>query len=323
MTGNLHVVLTCTKRKRHSAALALQLRNHVEPEVDTRFESWLATLQEAVADTPVPVKDLYAGDHWQRGCGLPAIAAQHGGAVRLWVCSAGYGLIPVESRVLPYSATFSRGHPDAVWRPEDGRSHPAAVREWWRLLATWRGPDPEAPRSISALTAQADGAPIWVVASPTYLAAMQPDLLAAARISGTPDRLVLISAGAKRLEGLDDHLLPFDWRLQGSAGPLGGAAMSLNVRVAELLLQEDWEQGTAGMRARLAKLLEELPRREPPSRKRVSESEVEEYIRTELRRNPNARPSPLLRKLRDELSWAFEEKRFRRIVAAVRSSSLE
>lgn len=323
MSGVLHVVLTCTKRKRHPAAPRVQLRNHVGPTVERRFESWLATLQEGVADTPVPVKNLYAGDHWQRGCGLPAIAAQHGGTVRLWVCSAGYGLIPVESRVFPYSATFSRGHPDAVWRPEDGRSHPAAVREWWRLLATWRGPDPEAPRSISALTARTDGAPIWVVASPTYLAAMQPDLLAAARTSAAPDRLVLISAGAKSLEGLDDHLLRFDWRLQGDAGPLGGAAMSLNVRVAELLLQGDWKCGTAAVRARLATLVEELPPRVPIARKRVSELEVEEYVRAELRRNPDARPSPLLRKLRDELSWAFEEKRFRRIVTAVRSSSLE
>jgi hypothetical protein len=152
---------------------------------------------------------------------------------------------------------------------------------------------------------------------------MQPDLLAASRTLAAPDRLVLISAGAKSLKGLDAHVLPFDWRLQGDAGPLGGAAMSLNVRVAEMLLQGDWKRGTAAMRARLAALVDELPRRVPIARKRVSETEVEEYVWAELRRNPNVRPTPLLRKLRDELSWAFEEKRFRRIVAAVRSSSLE
>jgi hypothetical protein len=320
MTPALHVVLTCTKRKRHAAGPKHQLRSHDAMSLEGRFESWLSALQTGQDRDVVRVKDLYAGDHWQRGCALPAVAARHGTSVRLWVCSAGYGLIPVDSSVQPYSATFSRGHPDSVWRPGEDRSHPAAVREWWRLLGGWQGPTPGAPRSISDLAAQADGAGIWVVASPTYLAAMQLDLAAASQILVAPDRLVLISAGAKRMNGLGEHLLGFDWRLQGDGGPLDGAAMSLNVRVAELLLAGGYEHGVSALRARLSVVMASLPQRTPPARKRVSADDVAAFVREELSRDPDARATPLLRKLRDDLNWAFEEKRFRQIVADLRRS---
>jgi hypothetical protein len=316
----LHVVLTCTKRKRKAAPAPLQLRSHRAAPLQARLRSWLGALQDwAATEPPVSVPDLYAGDHWQVGCSLPGVAARRGITARLWVCSAGYGLIPLEAPVAPYSATFSRGHPDSVWRAGEGISAPEAVRRWWEGLGTWAGPVPGAPRTLRALAAEDPGASVWVVASPTYLEAMRDDLEEAAAALERRDSLALISAGTDRLEGLDENLLRFDWRLQGSGGVLPGAAMSLNVRVARLLLDGDWEPSVAALNRRVEGLASGIPPRPPKVGERVPVERVEEFVRGELARTPDARATPLLRKLRDELGWAFEEKRFRRLVEAVRA----
>jgi hypothetical protein len=314
----LHVVLTCTKRKRKTAPDALQLRSYPEGSLDTRLQAWMQALERAT-DPAVSVQDLYAGDHWQVGGSLPALASAQGITARLWVCSAGYGLIPLEAPIVPYSATFSRGHADSVWRAGESMSAPEAVRRWWEGLGAWVGPSPGAPRTLQALAARDPGAGICVVASPTYLDAMREDLVEAAGALERRDSLVLISAGTDRLEGLEENLLRFDWRLQGSAGPLGGAAMSLNVRVARLLLEGGWEPSAAALNRRVKALASGIPPRQPKVGERVPPERVEEFVRRELSLDPVARATPLLRKLRDGLGWAFEEKRFRRLVETVRS----
>jgi hypothetical protein len=316
----LHVVLTCTKRKRKPAPDALQLRSYRSPFLEARLQAWLQTLQGAADPaSAVSAQDLYAGDHWQVGCSLPAHAAARGVAARLWVCSAGYGLVPFEASLAPYSATFSRGHPDSVWRAGEGISAPEAVRRWWEGLGAWVGPSPGAPRTLRGLAAREPGAGIWVVASPTYLDAMRADLQEAAGVLERRDSLVLISAGTDRLEGLEENLLRFDWRLQGSGGVIRGAAMSLNVRVARQLLQGGWEPSVEALNHRVQTLSREIPPREPKVGRRVPPEQVVEFVRAELALDPAARATPLLRKLRDELGWAFEEKRFRRLVEDVRS----
>lgn len=319
----LHVVLTCTKRKRRAAGAGLQLHSHAAPSLDARFEAWLQALQEPVdAGSSVPVRDLYAGDHWQVGTSLPALAEAQGSPARLWVCSAGYGLLPLDARIAPYSATFSRGHRDSVWRPGEEHTHPEAVHRWWSRLGDWAGPVPGAPRSLRALAARDPGARIWVVASPTYLQAMRSDLVETAGALDRRDSLVLISAGTRRLAGLDESLLRFDWRLQGAGGVLSGAAMSLNVRVAKLLLAGGGSFSATDLNRRLRTLMREIPPKRPKRRERVSREQVEAFVRSELRADPAARATPLLRKLRGGLGWAFEEKRFRGLVDAVRAEAV-
>jgi hypothetical protein len=148
---------------------------------------------------------------------------------------------------------------------------------------------------------------------------MRSDLVAAIQVLERRDSLALISAGTRRLEGLEENLLRFDWRVQGSSGLLRGAAMSLNVRMAQLLLEDQWEPSIVTLNRRVQPMIQSIPPRKPKIGQRVPSEQVEEYVRRELALNPAARATPLLRKLRDELRWAFEEKRFRRLVDDVRS----
>ena len=89
---------------------------------------------------------MYAGEHWSVARGYPALH-QPEEDIHLWVCSAGYGLIPVEAPIMPYHATLTPGQADSVpgspppgGRPSaNGTALPpgvrvASARSWPRTL---------------------------------------------------------------------------------------------------------------------------------------------------------------------------------------------
>ncbi len=77
--GPLHIVVTCTNRKRHAVPPQLRLGdlNHRRPA--DRFAAWTSRLSSS-AHPRYPAVDLYAGEHWQaeayqRACGDDLITA--------------------------------------------------------------------------------------------------------------------------------------------------------------------------------------------------------------------------------------------------------
>src|SRR4051794_767517 len=115
MAHTLHIIASCTDRKRGLVPAALRLRSVRELDVEARARAWWMRLQGAEQATVV-AEELYAGDHWQVVRELRVAAGTAGYIPYLWVASAGYGLIPAEAPVCPYSATFTRGHEDSVVR---------------------------------------------------------------------------------------------------------------------------------------------------------------------------------------------------------------
>jgi hypothetical protein len=228
--------------------------------------------------------------------------------VRIWVCSAGYGLLSWASRVSPYAATFAPGEADSVCREGTGAVAATANRCWWRLLSGWAGPDPGAPRSLAELARSAPEAPLLVAASAVYLGALLADLSQARRELTDPGQLVLLSAGAHGEGELAEHLLPCDARLQSV---VGGARTSLNARLARLALQELDGKGPAlpALRARFTRLLHGRPRPVSAARVPLTDEELKRTIRAAVREDPGLRPTPLLRRLRDE-GRACEQHRF-------------
>src|SRR5687768_13776606 len=104
-----NVVVTCTKRKTVPAEASLQLGRIAGATIPELAKQWINRLQAQDA-APRPAEELYSGDHWQIARSLPDVARGHRIKVRLWVCSAGYGLIPSWAPLKPYSATFSTHH---------------------------------------------------------------------------------------------------------------------------------------------------------------------------------------------------------------------
>jgi hypothetical protein len=258
---------------------------------------------------------LYSGDSWSVIRSL-AKGGPRTPPVRVWVCSAGYGLLSSESLLHPYSATFDSGQADSV--PANGRGAAArdASRAWWRLLSEWEGPSPRGPRTIAELAEAYPRSPLLVVASEVYLVAVADDLRAGRAKLADPDLLSIISAGSADVEGLEKHLLPCDARLQRL---VGGARASLNARLARLALSS--LRGRAPTYPALSELftglLAEQPEVSSPRRAALTDAEVKGYLKDPLERNPDVRPTPLLRKLRDS-GRACEQSRFASLFRAVR-----
>jgi len=268
---------------------------------------WIERLESRLSSN-VEAEFLYCGDQWKIAAALPTVAASGGIDARLWVCSAGYGLIPVSASVQPYSATFSARHPDSVRQRFIGTGK-TPLSDWWNALSVWEGPARGEPRTIQQLVEVDPRTPLIVVASPVYLSAMRADLHAAVSRLSSPDLLTIISAGSAEIGSLHCNILPCDGRLQSI---LGGALMSLNTRVARRLLESpiEWPLRCSEAAKTFAVMMKKCPVAVSYDRKPMSDTEVRDFILKHLSVDPGLKHSPLLRLLRDE-GKACEQKRFR------------
>ena len=314
----VHIVVTCTNRKTRAVPPGLRLRELKATNATDRAAEWAARLEIHPAPK-APAVDLYSGDHWYVARSLRAVGAEHGLDARMWVCSAGYGLVPIVADLHPYSATFTTENPDAIRRLNGKVSNRAADREWWSALAQWQGPSPGAPRSFRELAARNPRTPILVVASPRYVAAIRGDLVGARDALQSPDLLSVFSSGTPALDGLATNLIPCDARLQAV---VGGARFSLSARAARLALRNHRRFGLRSpeLRQCFVKLLDAQPETARHDRASMSDAEVRSYIRETLERDPHGTRTGLLRRLRDN-EQACEEKRFGVLFRKVREES--
>src|SRR6266568_5508906 len=166
--GTVHVIVTCTNRKSQLVPDRRQLGSVPAGDTDERARDWICRLSDTPDSPPITARDLYAGEHWTVACGLPDLAG--GGRIRLWACSAGYGLIPADAPLRPYAATFTGGHPDSVPGGADG------ARAWWYALSSWEGPSSGQSRSIRELAATEPAASYLLALSAPYLQACREDI---------------------------------------------------------------------------------------------------------------------------------------------------
>ena len=294
-TKRLRVVVTCSHRKSTEVPDALRLRvlNHLTPSARTK--TWVRRLSHNSTPT-ISAVELYAGEHWEVARHL--CDSDAGGIpVELWVCSAGYGLIPAAAELLPYSATFSADSPDTI---PDGN---AGAARWWAALQSWDGPA-AAPRSLAALVEDDPSSRVIVALSAPYVQACRLDLVNAAA-TARPGQFSVVSAGTKRDADLTPYLLPVDARLQHV---VGGTRQALNVRAVSHLLTAG-ATSHADMEASLTALLAEQPPVPRYERRRASDAEVRTFIRRRLRADNTATHSRLLREFRNS-DRACEQSRF-------------
>lgn len=146
-----------------------------------------------------------------------------------------------------------------------------------------------------------------VVASETYLKAIAADLRDAVVELSDPDLLSIVSAGSKTLDGLGEHLVPCDARLQKL---VNGARRSLNTRVAGMILSEARRPPRrATLKRRLTRILSQQPDIQRYDRTPMSDREVRQFITSQLRNDRALTHTALLRRLRDS-NHACEQKRF-------------
>lgn len=314
MNETLHIVVSCTDRKRLAVPEARRLRAVRARGLDARLADWWARLQ--APGEAVRAADLYAGDHWRVALGLPAVAGSHGYRTSLWVASAGYGLIHSDAKVRAYGATFSARHPDSVYSPVV--SQPATPSDWWAGLARYPAPGDPRPRRLSDLGSEDPAATLLVLASADYLKAMHGDLLEARAALSDPARLLVVTRPGALAGALAGNVVPSEARLRAL---VKGALPSLHSRVARRILAEaDRHPLRADVLAdRWRRLAESQPPLEVYGRTPMTDDEIRGWIRKALAGRRRVTKSGLLRALRDE-GRACEQKRFGRLYAEVREA---
>lgn len=292
----MHVIVTCTNRKTRPVPAWLRLGSVPGRFTAQRAQEWVARLRAANSTPLLAAKNLYAGEHWMIARGLPHMGGY--AEIRLWVCSAGYGLIPADALVRPYAATFSArsdGVPGGI----------GGAGEWWHALACWEGPAPGQPRSICSLAARDPFACFLIALSASYLDACRDDITAATRQVADPDTFMVVSAGAQFPGSSGVAMVPADARLQAF---LGGTRQALNARIAAHLLSRRIGSRTEAIHY-LTRLLADQPPLTRYERKKLSDQEVTEMLSDRLAQAPGTSASRLLRELRDA-GYACEQQRF-------------
>jgi hypothetical protein len=302
----MNVVVTCTKQKTRTPSERLQLRNLQSTSVERRASQWFNLLQSS-QDEVLPAKQLYAGDHWSvaRELTQPGRGTR---CVNVWVASAGYGLLSIDERIVPYSATFSNPHPDSVILDDCETAKADQKCEWWNELVAcdWKR---EHPHSVTELAAESPNDPLIIVASKNYLNSLYDDLLCAREEMKNHNLFSIISAGTEQLYELTDSLVPANARLQHY---VGGVRRSLNIRLARYALQST-TRGNSTL-DRLSTLFEDLLKESPElptyNRTPMTDAAITRFILQKLNRKAPATHTRLLRELRAS-GKACEQKRFR------------
>ena len=231
------------------------------------------------------------------------------------MCSAGYGLLQIDSLIKPYSATFSSSHPDTVCRWSDGKYRRNYKQVWWELLSQWSGPGTAVPRSIAGLAATFPTDPLLVVASRDYMEGLLDDCRGAREALDDPNLLSIVSAGSRDLPGLTPNLIPSDVSLRWL---VGGSVRAFNIRYTrKILLETEYQELRAPMLHRkFSEIVAQSPRQPAISRAKASDGEVWRFIWKSLEQQGLTGHTGLLRRFRDS-GRACSQNRFSRIFESV------
>jgi hypothetical protein len=306
----LHVVVSCKSRKTRPVPERLHASAMRGETLAERLENWTSTLDGSEA-VPCPAAQLYAGDHWKVVLRMESATGERL-ALKLWVASAGYGLVGIDSPLKPYSATFVRGHAESVAPRGCGYSS----ADWWNGLANWRRESTD-PRTITELTAHARdaGAVVLLALSESYAHAMAPDILAASRVGR--NHLALVSVGLSTAAvplGLGEIALPVQAKLKRL---VGGAMQGVNARIVHRIVSqyENWFPDTRRLQDLIEGWLQSTDPLPKYTRSPMSDDDVLSFIRLNFACDKRPSKTSLLRKLRDS-GRACEQQRFGRLYAA-------
>ena len=313
---SVNLFVTCTATKRFLPTGNVLLREVGGSSIPERFSHWTERIQRSRAVVR-PALETYSGGHWSVVRSLDDSRQKHEGTSRLWIVSAGYGLISAADEIIPYGATFAPNQPDSVSSSSDP-SHTESSVAWWQLLAKWRPPNlqPSAPRSVAEVVLLYPQATNLLVLPPDYFRALSEDLRRSIHLLADPQKLIILSSDEKSCAELPNNTIRLDARLQVH---LGGARSSLGIRTARAILQK-----LVGRSVRLdsaREVVAELVCRHGVAtiydRKPVADGQVVQFVSDELSRNHSLSFTQGLRRFRDA-GFACEMKRFRRLFSATR-----
>ena len=303
------LVTPCTNRKlgsaRHNALGAQQLAAGTQHQL---CKQWVGLIKAAV---PVATADqLYGGRGFKEA--LSTVGLQRD---RLWIISAGLGLIAATHAVPAYNLTVVPGSEQCIQGRLIGETFDPA--RWWETLNVQlnRG------FGLASLVRAHPRSTVVVTLSSAYA-----DLVAADLLQLSPDerqriRVVGLVTADALPETLRPNWMPYDLRFDGPNSPLRGTRADFAQRAARHFVEVICAEGSradAGAHAKAVQMaLRDLVPPTIPERISADDSYIQSII---LRRWDDAggRSSQMLRILRDDEGVRCEQGRFARLFRSVK-----
>ena len=290
------VITICTHRKKAappSAATPVSLPVGTQEAVQS---AWMERLRALPAN--VEASKLYSG----RGFGLATQAAE---LVRskLYILSAGLGLVPSDRKVPVYGLTVSGGHAESVAARVTGELD---ISAWFSALCS----GPHSDQWTDAL-GRGSGRVLIALTRPyaemvgESLSALEPQVLARLRIFGA-------SLGDALPASLHPALAPYDDRLDAIfPGTRADFAQRAMLHFARYIAHANDAQDRDSDYVAVDAALDGITAPDRLRRPRRTDEEILHLISVRLRSQPGI--ARILRALRDEEGIACEQSRFSRL----------
>jgi hypothetical protein len=312
----INVVVTCAARKTGPARGKPRVKNLTRKTLNGRFREWSTRISRNDQKL-VKAIDLYRGNSWSIIRKLQE-HPKHGRKVRLWIVSAGHGLISAETPIAPYAATFTNGHADFVkpMRPQD-----CTTSDWWNQLVRWRRRNGNDVASISDIAERFPNQPLLIAISNEYLAATFDDIAKARTLLSSSDKLVIICAGAKKNDDAGDNFLPCDARFENH---FHCCRADLNAQLLASIVKTHSASDISASKLRetYTRKLNRLPKANHPKRARLNDEALESFVTIHLLKRSSSSHTNLLRLLRSE-NCGCEQKRFRKLFKRTKHSLIK
>lgn len=300
------VITSCTKRKRRLPGPSMGAVPPTQGDLATFATAWTTWLRSQ--PTGPTAADYYCGTGFS--C---ARRAAHESKGRLYVVSAGLGLVDGSEPVVDYELTVTSGAEGSLANLL--RSAGASATEWWASLNKASGlVDP-----LSALVRSHNG--LALIALPSvYCELVRADLSRLSPSEASRLRIFTSELGARSIpEELQSFVMPYDERLEGTshAGTRADFPQRSLHHFVSALSGHSVDLRQAREMVEFAMQQSQRPAVRQGGRR--TDEEVAELIRANWDRFAG-QSSRLLRFLRDEAQVACEQGRFRNIWATVRDT---
>ncbi len=293
-----NLIVSCSNRKSVTPHPTIQIRNLNKNDLKKSSDLWHKSLNSST--NRIPAEKLYVGEYWSVVRNISKL-----GLVRIWIFSAGLGIIPYSEKIPSYGATFSNYSPDSIRNLESNNK--ATNANWFKLILQKK----QFGIGFDDLTTMLGNSPVLFAVSRSYIETIQDILVN----RSNPQVFILGSKlGNLRIKNIIET--PGKLRMT-----LGGSLQTVNIRLVEYLLTQtelltksstSVEELSSAVE-RLANGSTQLPKYE---RLKSTDLEIEKFIRSRFSKSEEDSHSRALRDFRIAGN-ACEQSRFKKIFISV------
>ena len=293
-----NLIVSCSNRKSVTPHPTLQIRNLNKNDLKKSSDLWHKSLNSST--NRIPAGELYVGEYWSVVRDIAKL-----GLVRIWIFSAGLGVIPYSEKIPSYGATFSKYSPDSIRNLESNNEN--TNENWFKLNLEKK----QFGIGFDDLTKMLRNNPVLFAVSRSYIETIQHIL-----VNGNNPQMFILGSNLGDLRMKNIIETPGKLRMT-----LGGSLQTVNIRLVEYLLTQTelLEKSTTSVAEvssaveRLAKNSTQLPKYE---RSKSTDLEIEKFIRSRFNKLKKDSHSRALRDFRNTGN-ACEQSRFKKIFISV------